>query len=168
MTPEDLFKPDDESNLIFRYKLGHIYISEKYHQILFVPLGGIVEEGIRRELPDIIADKWPCDFGNLQINIEEMLNRFKPLNIEPGFTWPAYEASLAKTRKSFEQDYLMLRLESDSKNPYGEGEAERINVRAQASRLETSYYLIGQEQLIDTELAQVVIDIFNACMKIRS
>ncbi|MGN6492869.1 MAG: hypothetical protein ACTHLE_12795 [Agriterribacter sp.] len=168
MRPEDLFRPDYPANSPLRYKLARIYISEKYKEILFVPMGGVVHEGMRKELLDIKKDHWPCDFGNLQKNIEEMLNKYEPINPVHEVAWPAFEASAAKTKKSFDLDYIMLRLESDTKNPYSDGEAERINVRAQPGRLETGYYLIGQEQLIDTELAQLVLDIFNACIKIRS
>jgi hypothetical protein len=165
MRPEDLFRPDYPANSKLRYKLARIYISEKYKEILFVPMGG---DSIKKELLDIKKDSWPSDFGKLQKNIEEMLIKYEPNEPKHEVVWPAYEASVAKTRKSFDQDYIILRLESDTKNPYSDGEAERINVRAQASRLETSYYLVGQERLIDTELAQLVIDIFNACLKIRA
>lgn len=165
--PEDIFKKTDFVDSTYSYKLARVYISEKYKEILFVPMGK-VNEGTYMETFEIIEDQWPCDFGEMEANLENMLNKYNPQMEKHDDFWPAYKVSKAKSQKAFTEHYILIRLESDYKNSYGEGEAERINVRAQASPLETSYYLIAQKHLIDTNLAQAVIDIFNACMKIRS
>lgn len=47
--------------------------------------------------------------------IEEMLNKYEPINPAHEVAWPAYEASAAKPKKSFELDYIMFRLESTQK-----------------------------------------------------
>lgn len=167
MQPEDIFKKTDFVDSTYPYKLARVYISELHKEILFVPMGR-VSEGTYMETFDIIKDQWPCDFGEMEANLENTLSKYNPQMVRHEEFWPAYKASKAKTPKAFAEHYILLRLESDYKNSYGEGEAERINVRTQASPLETNYYLVAQKHLIDTDLAQAIIDMFEACMKIRS
>jgi hypothetical protein len=149
-----------------------IYISTKYKQILFVPFGRI-KGGMSAEHENIISDVWPCDFGKLQENINEALDRslvahanFDRVKFGRG-NYPSYNNSKAKSESSFQSDYVKLRLETDTSREYGKGEAERIKVTAQPTALETTYRLTGTYHLIDTEVAQLILDIFEACMKIR-
>jgi hypothetical protein len=72
------------------------------------------------------------------------------------------------SQKSFESEYICLRLETDLSRGYGDGEVERIKVSAIPTSLIDSYSLIGYGHLFDTNVAQIVLDIFNACVKIRS
>ena len=45
---------------------------------------------------------------------------------------------------------------------------ERITVTARPTALDTNYSLVGAGHLLDTKIAQIVIDIAEACDKIRS
>jgi hypothetical protein len=47
------------------------------------------------------------------------------------------------------------------------GEVERITVTASPTALDTNYALVGTGHLLDTKVAQIVIDIADACDKIR-
>jgi hypothetical protein len=144
----------------------HLYISSKYKQILFVPYGkmGI---GAHAEIDDIIVDTWPCDFGQLQANIEATLAKFAPaVNYVKG-KWPSYEVSKAKSQRAYESDYIRCRLATDQSRPYGDGEAERITVTANPTSLDITYSLVGTSHLLNTGIAQIVVDIAAACDKIR-
>lgn len=142
-------------------------IGEKYNQILFVPYGQIAN-GLNVELDDIIIDNWPCDFGDLQENINKTLDKYKPKYIQSDTLWYSQLKSKAKTIKSFETDYLNIHLYTDISRKYGEGEVERISVSTQPSKLEDTYRIIGCGHLIESKVAQIVIDIYNASMKIRN
>lgn len=63
------------------YRFCHLYISETYNQILFVPFAktNSAISTIYAELDSIIIDKWPCDFGHLEQNITATLNKFSNL-----------------------------------------------------------------------------------------
>ena len=155
-----------QDKLPFPVRYCDLYISDKYKQILFVPYGKI-DIGINAEVDRVIADSWPCKFQDLQANIEEALNRYLPATTYIKGKWPSYDHSKAKTQKSFELDYLRIRLATDLSREYGEREVERIRVTAQPTPLDTTYQLVGTGHLIDTKIAQIVIDIYEACMKIR-
>lgn len=70
--------------------------------------------------------------------------------------------------KAFKESYVLFMLNSDNQRLYEPGEGERIFVKAQASPLETTYYLVALGSREGSELAQTIADMFNACMKIRS
>jgi hypothetical protein len=143
-----------------------LYISSKNNQILFVPYGKM-DIGAYAEVDDIIADTWPCDFGKLQANIEATLGKFAPTVSYVKGKWPSYEASKAKSQHAYESDYIRLRLKTDQSRSYGDGEVERITVTASPTALDTNYALVGTGHLLDTKVAQIVIDIADACDKIR-
>jgi len=144
-----------------------LYISDKYKQIIFVPYGK-ADSGLYAEVDNLIIDAWPCKFQDLQTNIEETLNRYLPSTVYVKSKWPSYENSKAKSQKSFESDYIRIRLETDLSRPYGDGEVERIEVSATPTPLDTTFSLVGCTHLLDTKVAQVVLDIFEACLKIQS
>jgi hypothetical protein len=159
----DMKMPEQERH---PYRFCHLYISETYKQILFVPFGK-TSSPIYAELDSIIIDKWPCDFGNLQQNIVATLNKFSN-TLEYKFgNLSSYNNSKAKSQQSFENDFIRFRIETDKSRPYTAHEAERIKVSATPTILDDTYQLIGCDHLIDTKIAQIVIDIFSACIKIR-
>lgn len=166
------WKKDKQSNSVKQDNFSHpyrfcdIYISDKYKQILFVPYGK-VDNGMYAEVDNLIIDSWPCKFQDLETNIEEVLRRFLPKTIYAKGEWPSFDKSKAKSKKSYESDYIRLRLETDTSRGYGDGEVERIKVTAQPTALDNTYSLTGCTHLLNTEIAQVVLDIFEACMKIR-
>ena len=82
--------------------------------------------------------------------------------------WPSFDCSKAKSQRSFETDYVTFRLETDLTRSYREHEVERIKVRAQPTILDNTYSLNGCGHLLDTKIAQIVLDIFEACLKIRN
>jgi hypothetical protein len=149
---------------------ARIYISEKYNQVLFVPMGCIKDSfgSLFMETFDIKSDNWPCDFGDLEKNIEVLLRSYKSEIEKHDTLWPAQKASRAKTKKTFNESYILLTLNSDNHRLYEPGEGERIFVKTQASPLETTYYLVALESRKGSDLAQAIVDMFSACMKIRS
>jgi hypothetical protein len=158
---------DQQINLPHPYRFCKLYISDKFKQILFTPFGKI-ENGMHAEVDSIIIDTWPCKFEDLQTNIEETLRRFSPKTVYVKGKWPSFDCSKAKSQRSFETDYVTFRLETDLTKNYGEHEVERIKVSAQPTILDNTYSLNGCGHLIDTKVAQIVLDIFEACLKIRS
>jgi hypothetical protein len=160
------------SEIIHPYRHCDIYISTKYKHILFVPFGH-VRHGISAEHDNVISDTWPCDFGKLQENIEECLKRALVPHVEYDHfqygrgNYPSYNHSKSKSENSFHADYVKLRVETDETRPHSKGEAERIKVTASPSPLEDTYVLTGIYHLMDTKVAQLVLDIFEACTKIR-
>ncbi len=158
---------DKQINLPHPYRFCNLYISDKFKQILFTPFGGL-ENGMHAEVDNIIVDTWPCKFEDLQTNIEETLRRFSDKAIYVKGKWPSFDNSKAKSHRSFETDYITIRLETDLTRNYGEHEVERIKVSARPTSLDNTYTLNGCGHLIDTKVAQIVLDIFEACLKIRS
>jgi hypothetical protein len=149
------------------FRFCNLFISEKYHEFLFVPYGK-VDNWAHVEVDNLIIDTWPCKFQDLQSNIEEVLKRYLPKTEYIKGKWPSFEKSKAKSKKSFETDYIRIRLETDLSQSYGDGEVERIKVSAQPSVLDNTFSLVGSTHLLDTQVAQIVIDILEACMKLRS
>ena len=156
-----------QSNFPHPYRFCDLYSSERFKEILFVPYGKI-DIGAHAEVDNIIIDNWPCKFENLKNNIEETLNRFLQKTIWEKGKWPSFERSKAKSQKSYESDYVSIRLETDTNSGYGDGEVERIKVTARPTHLDTTYWLTGTGHLLDTKIAQIVLDIFEACSKIRN
>lgn len=157
----------------FPYRERHcwLYISSKYNEILFVPMGKI-DPWSSSELDSIIVKDWPLNIGELQDLIQETLDKWtEPVDdIKPSNdNWHSFNASKSKTQKSFQVDYVQLSLKTDMEREYGQGEVERILVKATPKNWNhDNYKLIGKNHLIETQVAQVVIDIFNACEKIRT
>ncbi|WP_343303795.1 hypothetical protein AAHN97_19710 [Chitinophaga niabensis] len=115
-------------------------------------------------------DTWPCKFQDLQTNIEEALNRYQPLvpyDKDKSF-WHTFDLSKAKTRRSFETDYISIHLSTDTTKEYGSHEIERIRVSAEPSPQDNTYSLAGCSHLVETRIAQITLDIYKACVKIRS
>ncbi len=166
-----MFRSKKQTSQTGKYPLRacNVYISEKYQQILFVPFGK-AETGLHIEQENIITDTWPCKFQDLQINIEEALNRYQPLvpYDKDNHVWRTFDLSKAKTRRSFETDYISIHLSTDTTKEYGSQEKERIRVSAEPTLLENTYSLTGCSHLNDTRIAQITLDIYNACIKIRS
>lgn len=161
------------SDLRYPYRHSALYISEKYKEILFIPFGR-VNGGLSAEHENTLSDTWPCDFGKLADNIREVLDR--SLVAHAGYdphkygraNYPSYNASKAKSERSFQTDYVLLRLETDTTRDYAKGEVERITVTAKPTSGDHTYCLTGVYHLIDTKVAQLVLDIYEACMKIRN
>lgn len=155
-----------QNNFPYSHRCCSLYISSKYNQILFVPQGK-ADIGLYIELENIEADSWPCSFEKLQLNIEDALNKYQSSATYTKGNWPSYNKSNAKSQKSFEFDYISIWLETDLTKEYGKKEVERIKVSAQPSSLDNTYSLVGCGHLLDTKVAQIVIDIFEGCSKIR-
>jgi len=155
-----------EDNITYPYRFCDVYISDKYKQILFVPHGE-VGNGMYAEVDNLIIDTWPCKFKDLQTNIEEVLRRYLAKTTWTKGKWPSFDNSKAKSQQSYETDYIRLTLETDNSRGYRKGEVERIKVSARPTRLDNTYRLTGTAHLVDTQVAQVVLDIFEACMQIR-
>lgn len=158
---------DKPINLPHPYRFCKLYISDKFKQILFVPFGQM-GNGMYAELDNIIVDTWPCKFEDLQTNIEETLRRFSSHAVYMEGKWPSFNSSKAKSQRSFETDYISFRLETDLTRNYGEREVERIKVSAQPTVLDNTYSLNGCGHMFETKVAQIVLDIFEACLKIRN
>jgi hypothetical protein len=159
--------PDNEDYFPHPYRFCNLFISDKHKQILFVPYGQ-VDNGMYAEIDNIIVDNWPCKFEDLETNIEVTLKRFSNKITWIKGKWPSYDTSKAKSQQSYETDYISLRLETDRSRSYGDGEVERIKVTAQPTPLDDTYCLTGTGHLLDTKIAQIVIDILEACIKIRN
>lgn len=159
-------KSPSESTRKYPYRFCNLHISEKYKEILFVPYGKI-ENGIHAEVDNIIIDTWPCRYEDLQKNIELTLNSYAEKTIWIKGRWPSFDKSKAKSQLSYRSDYVIIRLETDNSKQYGDGEVERIKVTAQPTEIDNTYSLTGTGHLLDTKIAQIVLDIFEACSKIR-
>ncbi|MEP0266852.1 hypothetical protein [Dokdonia sp.] len=147
-----------------------IYISEKYQEILFVPYGKM-ESWMLKELDAVVVKKWPMDFGDLQNTILTTLDTYEYSlpDQEPNIkNWHSFNSSKAKTQRSFKTDYISISLRTDLKTKYGQKEVERIIVETSPFDLnKDSYKLTGTAHLIETGIAQIVLDIFHACLKIK-
>lgn len=159
--------PINKDNFTYPYRFCDLCISDRYKQILFVPYGKL-DNGAYAEINNLIIDSWPCKFQDMEKNIEETLNRFSGKAVWVEGKWPSYDNSKAKTQRSYEADFIRLRLETDSSWGYGEGEVERIRVTARPTPLDNTFHLTGTGHLLDTKVAQIVVDIFEACLKIRN
>ena len=151
----------------YPFRFCHLYISDRFKQIIFVPFCKN-ENGWYAEINDLIIDSWPCNFEILQHNIETILDRYSSVSLNSKVKWPSFENSKAKSQQSFNSDYILFRLETDLSRNYGSGEVERIKVSATPTVLDENYSLVGVGHLFDTQVAQIVLDIFNACLKIRN
>jgi hypothetical protein len=148
-----------------------LYISEKFNEILFVPMGKI-DDWKSRELDSVIVKDWPINIGELQKCILEALDKWQdpvPDTKPNNENWHSLNNSKAKTQRSYVVDYVHVRLTTDMKRKYGQGEVERITVEAAPKDwTEDSYNLMGCNHLSETQVAQVVLDIHKACEKIRT
>jgi hypothetical protein len=160
-------KPIQQGHFPHPFRFCDLYISDRYKQILFASYGK-TGEGFHTELQPVIVDSWPCQFQDLMANIERALKGYIPKAVPVRGKWPSYDSSKATSQKSFEAEYVRIRLETDMTASYGHGEAERIKVSAHPTPLDTTYCLTGCRHLIETNVAQVVVDIFEACTKIRN
>lgn len=62
-----------------------------------------------------------------------------------------------------------MSLATDMDREYEQGEVDKIIVKATpVDWTEDTYKLIGENHLVETKFAQVVVDIYNACEKIRT
>lgn len=148
-----------------------LYISSKYNEILFVPMGKI-DPWRSCELDSVVAKEWPMNIGDLQETIQETLDKWEDQmpDIKPSNeNWHSYNTSKAKTQRSFSVDYVQMSLTTDLESEYGQGEVERIVIKASPKNWSNdNYTLVGKKHLVETNVAQVVIDIVNACEKIRA
>ncbi len=147
-----------------------IYLSEKYNEILFVPIGN-TSEWTFRELDKVIIKEWPLKIGELQKCVNITLDNFEQNAIEienNNDNWFSFKNSKAKTQKSFNSDYIVFQLKTDFTREYADGEVERFNVKSSPREWEKDrHYIIGTAHLIDTDIAQLILDINNDCEKIR-
>lgn len=163
----------DEKRERFPYRERYcwIHISSKYDEIVFVPMGKI-DHWKFREQDSVIVKKWPLNIGELQNTIQLTLDQW--LDSVPDVessneNWHSFNRSKAKTQRSFQTDYVDIRLATDMAREYGQNEVERIIVEASPKNwTDDSYKLIGRDHLIETRIAQLIIDIFKACEKIRT
>ena len=132
---------------------------------------GRIDPWKSRELDTIVVKEWPLNIGELQDTIQETLDKWiDPVDdIKPSNdNWHSFNKSKAKTQNSFNVDYVQMCLTTDMGREYGQREVERIIIEASPKKWhEDNYKLIGRNHLMDTQVAQVVIDIYNACEKIR-
>lgn len=148
-----------------------LYISDKYKEVLFVPMGN-VDPWMSREINKVLIKPWPLNIGELQDGIEQTLNNFEesvPENKNSNESWYSYRNSKAKTQRSFKVDYVQILLETDLERSYGPQEVERITVKASPKDWnEDGYKIIGNSHLLETQVAQKVLDIYSACERIRN
>jgi hypothetical protein len=147
-----------------------LYISSKYKEILFVPMGKI-DPWRSSELDSVVVKEWPMNIGELQDAIQETLDKWiDPIdeNKPSNDNWHSFNKSKAKTQRSFKVDYVQMSLTTDLEREYKQGEVERIIVKASPIDWNgDNYKLVGKNHLVETQVAQVVLDIFSACERIR-
>src|SRR5688500_18101044 len=95
-----------------KHRMCYLYICARYKEILFVPFG-TVNSGVSAEMDDIIVDSWPCNFGKLQENINTTLDKFKSSITYDSNIWPSFRRSKAKSKTSYQNDYIAIRLATD-------------------------------------------------------
>ena len=64
----------------YPFRFCHLYISDRFKQIIFVPFCKN-ENGWYAEINDLIIDSWPCNFEILQHNIETILDRYSSVSL---------------------------------------------------------------------------------------
>jgi len=168
LTPE-LEKKSDK-NTRYSERSCWIYLSERYNEILFVPIGYITPWQFR-ELDKVIIKKWPLNIGDLQECVNITLDNFekKVDEIDNNDNWFSYKKSKAKTQKSFNADYITFHLKTDFSRDYEDGEVERFNVKSSPRDWDKDrHYIMGTAHLIDTDIAQLILDINKDCQKIRN
>lgn len=133
---------------------------------------GEIDPWKSRELEEVIAEKWPINIEKLQDLIDRTLDNWKSSvnDIKSSKeNWHSYNTSKAKSQRSFKVDYVPINLRTNVDRQYGEKEAERIIVESSPKNwIEDNYKITGEEHLLDTQIAQLVLDVFNACEKIRT
>jgi len=148
-----------------------LYLSEKYNEILFVPIGNI-SPWRSRELNKVIVKEWPLKMEELQNCVHITLDNFKPNVAEienNNDNWFSYKKSKAKSQKSFKLDYVVFQLKTDFARNYEEGEVERFNIKSSSREWEKDrHYFTGTAHLIDADIAQLIVAINKDCQKIRS
>jgi hypothetical protein len=149
------------------FRFCDLYISDKYKQILFVPYGQ-ADNGTYAEVDNLIIDNWPCNSKDLETNIEEALRRFSPKATWVKGKWPSYDNSKAKSKKSYEVDYVRLTLETDRSRSYGDGEVERIKVTAQPTPLDNTYHLTGTTHLLTRKLHKSFLTFLKLAQKLET
>lgn len=168
-TPEINSENTHPTKYPFRY--CNIYISNRYNEILFVPIGK-VDDWMYQELNSVIVKDWPLNIDELQNCIVETLNKWKESTerLKPDNNrWYSFNSSKSKSQHSFKVDYVQISITTDMENEYGPEEVERIIIKASPKDWQKdSYKLIGREHLLETKVAQVLIDIFKACVDIRT
>jgi hypothetical protein len=107
-----LFKKTQKQE-IEEIKRLNIYISQKYHQIIFAPTHNNFA-GINYEQDECFAYDFPMpesEIGETVINCWNLFS-IKDKNLRDGklSDWPAFKKSKAKTIRSFEFDYIRLSL----------------------------------------------------------
>lgn len=168
------FKSDNKVKreaLPFPQRRCWLYISSKYKEVIFVPMGK-TNTGMSYELNSVVVKEWPLNIGELQQTIHETLDKWTKsiVEITPSKNnWHSFNASKAKTQQSFQIDYVQMSLTTDIEKGYEQCEVERIIVTASPKDWQKdNYKLINIAHLTETLVAQIVLDIFNACEKIRT
>jgi hypothetical protein len=82
---------------------------------------------------------------------------------------PSRQNDIHGNKKAIDQHngLINLRLETDYTRPYGDGEEERITLITKPTQLD-SYTITATKHRVDTAVAQIVLDIYEACFKIRN
>ena len=161
----------DGNNPPYSERWCWVYLSEKYNEILFIPIGNISEWEFR-ELDKVIVKEWPLNIGELQECVNTTLNNFEPKvdKIDNNNdNWFSFNNSKAKTQKSFNTDYITFQLKTDFSRDYQDGEVERFTVKSTPKDWDNArHYIIGTAHLMDTDIAQLILDINKDCQKIRN
>ncbi len=164
-------KENNENSSTYSERSCWIYLSEKYNEILFVPIGNISEWRFR-ELDKVIVREWPLKIGELQDCVNLTLDNFEQIVSEienNNENWFSFKNSKAKTQKSFNSDYIVFQLKTDFSREYADGEVERFNVKSSPRKWEKDrHYIMGTAHLTDTDIAQLILDINKDCQKIRN
>ncbi len=147
-----------------------VYISSKYKEVVFVPMGEITPYK-SKELNSVITKEWPLNIGELEESIRLTLDKWEnnvPDSELSTNNWHSFNRSKAKTQQSFTVNYVPICLTTDLDKEYGISEAERIIVKGSPKEWhKTNYKIVGESHLLETHVSQTVLDIFNACEKIR-
>ena len=97
----------------------NIYISDKFHQIIFAPTHNNFA-GINYEQEECFAHDLPMsesEIGQSAINCWNLFSiKDKNLRDNKPSDWPAFKKSKAKTIRSFEFDYIRLSLRGESES----------------------------------------------------
>tara|TARA_R100000935_G_scaffold3803_1_gene9470 strand:- start:1398 stop:1949 length:552 start_codon:yes stop_codon:yes gene_type:complete len=169
--PTSELNEKSEQKTPYSEKSCWIYLSEKYKEILFVPIG-IMTEWTFRELDNVIVKEWPLKIGELQKCVNITLDNFKQNVTEienNNDNWFSFKNSKAKSQRSFNEDYIQFQLKTDFSREYADGEVERFNVKSSPRPWDKDrHYIIGTAHLVDTDIAQLILDINKDCQKIRN
>jgi hypothetical protein len=147
-----------------------VFISEKFSQIIFVPIG-VLDKWRTCEIDSVISEDWPLQSEKIQENIIKTLNLFEEnvREYDEGLDkWYSLKKSKTDGIRSFQKNYRTFHLETDTERKYEEGEKERIIIKTSVDEWGTEkYQLVGKGHLIGNDISNLIIEMQSACEKIK-